>query len=284
MVASCTFPRRGKRSSDRLAAPLPPLPDKALEEAMAGDDLGLHFQPQFDVRSGAVIGVEALARWPGVASPEELFARADCASLSERLSRTMQRKALQAAGRWTGDLASLKLSVNVLAEDLARPGYECWLLDEITAAKVDPQRITAEIIESSLVADPIAAAGRLARLRAAGVRIAVDDFGTGYASLAYLTTLPLDLIKIDRALIRDVVGGTRDRIVVRALIAMARELGLQVLVEGVEDPAQLALLQDWGCDYYQGFLGAQALDEEALARFVSAARSGPSAPPAKDRA
>jgi len=283
-MVSCTSSRRGMRASDRLSVPPPPSADWALERAIAGDELSIKFQPQFDVRTGKVIGVEALARWPGVASPEEMFARAGCASLSERLSRTMQRKALQAAGGWQGELQNLRLSINVLAEDLVRPGYECWLLDEIAAAKLDPQRITAEIIESSLVADPIAAAGRLARLRAAGVRIAVDDFGTGYASLAYLTTLPLDLIKIDRVLISDLVGGTRDRIVVRALIAMSRELGLQVLVEGVEDPAQLALLQEWGCDYYQGFLGAQALDEAALTRFVTASRSEPQAPPTTGRA
>jgi EAL domain-containing protein (putative c-di-GMP-specific phosphodiesterase class I) len=102
----------------------------------------------------------------------------------------------------------------------------------------------------------VAAAARLACLRAAGVRIAVDDFGTGYASLAWLTTLPLDMIKIDRGLIIDLVGGRRAQIVVKALIALARELDLQVLVEGVEDPDQLALLKSWNCDYYQGFLGA----------------------------
>lgn len=258
--------------------------DLDLQRAIVADELGLAFQPQFDVATGAVVGVEALARWPDVATPEELFARAAAARLSERLSRTMQRKALQAASRWQGALGALRVSINVLAEDLVRPGYERWLLDEIVAAGLDPQRVTAEIIESSLVADPIAVAGRLARLRAAGVRIAVDDFGTGYASLAYLTTLPLDLIKIDRGLISDVVGGSRDRIVVRALIALARELGLQVLVEGVEDPAQLALLQEWGCDYYQGFLGAQALDEAALAQFVSAAGTALPAPAATGRA
>jgi EAL domain-containing protein (putative c-di-GMP-specific phosphodiesterase class I) len=85
--------------------------------------------------------------------------------------------------------------------------------------------------------------------------------------------LPLDHIKIDRGLIIDMVGGSRDRIVVRALIALARELDLQVVVEGVEDPAQLALLQQWGCDYYQGFLGAEALDDAELERFVSADRT-----------
>ena len=124
-----------------------------------------------------------------------------------------------------------------------------------------------EITESALLADQPAVAARLARLREAGVSIAVDDFGTGYASLAYLTTLPLDTIKIDRGLIADIVGGERDRIVVKAMIRLARELGLKVVVEGVESTAQLALLAEWGCDLYQGFLGAGALDEEELSAF-----------------
>ncbi len=113
-------------------------------------------------------------------------------------------------------------------------------------------------------------AERLARLRSAGVRVAVDDFGTGYASLAYLTSLPLDILKIDRGLIADIVGGARDRIVVKAMIALARELDLKVVVEGVESTGQLTLLADWGCDLYQGFLGAGPLDEVELARFVAA--------------
>jgi EAL domain-containing protein (putative c-di-GMP-specific phosphodiesterase class I) len=110
-------------------------------------------------------------------------------------------------------------------------------------------------------------------LREAGLRIAVDDFGTGYASLAYLTTLPLDMIKIDRGLISDLVGGERDRIVVKALIHLARELDLNVVVEGVETAAQLALIAEWGCDLYQGFLGAGALTYEELTRFVAAANA-----------
>jgi EAL domain-containing protein (putative c-di-GMP-specific phosphodiesterase class I) len=105
------------------------------------------------------------------------------------------------------------------------------------------------------------------------VRIAVDDFGTGYANLAYLTSLPLDAIKIDRAMVANLVGENRDRIVVKAMISLARELGLEVVVEGVESLGQLELLADWGCDLYQGFLGAGALDEAELARFVSASRT-----------
>ena len=169
---------------------------------------------------------------------------------------------------WEGPLRGLKLSLNLLPQEISRPGYDQWLLDEIGAVGIDPSRITVEITESALLVGQEAAAERLTRLRDAGVSIAIDDFGTGYASLAYLTTLPLDMIKIDRGLITDLVGGSRDRIVVKAMIRLARELDLKVVVEGVESAGQLALLAEWGCDLYQGFLGAGALTQEELTRFV----------------
>jgi EAL domain-containing protein (putative c-di-GMP-specific phosphodiesterase class I) len=130
-----------------------------------------------------------------------------------------------------------------------------------------------EITESALLVDQEAVAERLTRLREAGLHIAVDDFGTGYASLAYLTSLPLDAIKIDRGLVADIVGGERDRIVVKAMIHLARELDLKVVVEGVETTGQLALLAEWGCDLYQGFLGAGPLTHEELSRFTAAANA-----------
>lgn len=264
----------GKRASDLLGpAPAKPRRDRALEVAIARNRIGVHFQPQIELASGHVSGVEALARWDGAKSPEELFARAAATGQSERLSRLIQRKALRMVGKWTGPLAELRLSINLLAEDLTRPGYERWLLDEITAAGLKPERLTAEITENGLLADQPAVAARLAMLRAAGVHIAVDDFGTGYCSLAYLTSLPLDTLKIDRGLIADIVGGSRDRIVVKAMIRLARELGLSVIVEGVESTPQLTLLAEWGCDLYQGFLGAGALDEDALARFVASTQA-----------
>ncbi len=261
----------GQRASDREdAAPAIPKRDRVLEAVIAHQHVSLLFQPQIDPANGDVIGVEALARWDGAATPEELFQRAAASGLAERLSRLVQRKALRLAAIWEGPLKSLDLSINLLPQDLARPGYDQWLLDEIDTAGIDPRRITVEITESALLSDSDSIAERLARLRAAGIRVAVDDFGTGYASLAYLTSLPLDTLKIDRGLIADIVGGTRDRIVVKAMIALARELGLTVVVEGVESTAQLALLADWGCDLYQGFLGAGPLDEIELARFVAA--------------
>src|SRR6185369_3448394 len=208
-----------------------------------------------------------------IADGQLLFARASASGLEERLSRLVQRKALRGAAVWEGPLRGLGLSINILPADISREGYETWLLDEIRAAGIDPKRITAEITESVLLVDQEAVAERLAVLREAGLRIAVDDFGTGYASLAYLTTLPLDMIKIDRGLISDLVGGERDRIVVKALIHLARELDLNVVVEGVETAAQLALIAECGCDLYQGFLGAGALTYEELTRFVAAANA-----------
>lgn len=261
----------GKRASDR-GVPAPALTprDHALEEAIRRDRIELRFQPQIEPASGRIIGVEALARWAEVNSAEELFARAEAAGLAERLSRHIQRKALQKFSAWTGPLARLRLSINLIPRDLDRPGYEQWLLEEVARAGLRPEQVTAELVESSLVNDSLEAAGRLARLRAAGIRIAIDDFGTGYSSLAYLASLPLDTIKIDRAMIADIVGGSRARIIVKAMIRLARELGLQVIVEGVENLAQLRLLEEWGCDLYQGFLGAAPLDEAELARFVAA--------------
>ncbi len=262
----------GKRASDRrVSAPALNRRDRRLEQAIRRDRIELRFQPQIEPASGRIAAVEALARWDEVESPEVLFARADAAGLSERLSRAIQRKALRTFAAWRGPLAGLRMSINLLPRDLDRPGYEQWLLAEINAAGLRPDQITAEIVESSLMEDRLEVAGRLSRLRAAGIRIAIDDFGTGYSSLAYLASLPLDTIKIDRAMIADIVGGSRDRIIVKAMIRLARELGLKVIVEGVENPAQLHLLEEWGCDLYQGFLGAGALDEAELARFVAAA-------------
>ena len=257
-----------KRGSERPRRIAVPARDKRLEAALAADEIEMRFQPQIDPTCGRVLGVEALARWSEAANPEALFARALAAGLGERLSRTIQRKALRLAGEWSGALGEVGLSLNIMPQDLDREGFDAWFLDEIALAGLDPRRITAEIIESASLLDRPAVARRLDALRAQGVRIAVDDFGTGYANLLYLTSLPLDAIKIDRAMVADLVGRERDRIVVKAMIKMAHELGLKVVVEGVESVAQLELIADWGVDLYQGFLGAGALDVAELARFV----------------
>jgi EAL domain-containing protein (putative c-di-GMP-specific phosphodiesterase class I) len=263
--------KRGRRASDVGAvAPAEPVRDPVLEAIIAHEQIQVLFQPLIDPLTSRVAGAEALARSTAAAGAEMLFNRAAASGLAERLSRLVQRKALRAAGVWEGPLKNLNLSINLLPADISRDGYDSWLIEEAQAAGIDPRRLTLEITESALLVGQEGVAERLSRLREAGFSIAVDDFGTGYASLAYLTSLPLDVIKIDRGLITDLAGGERDRIVVKALIHLARELGLKVVVEGVESTAQLGLLVEWGCDLYQGFLAAGALTHEELSRFVLA--------------
>lgn len=260
----------GRRASDVGATPpVSPTRDMLLEAAIAHEQVDLVFQPIIEAGSGLITGAEALARCAIARDAETLFARAASAALGERLSRLVQRKALRCAAVWEGPLKGLRISINLLPADISREGYERWLLDEIHAAGIDPARITLEITESALLADRESVARRLATLRDAGLMIAVDDFGTGYASLAYLTSLPLDMLKIDRGLIADVVGDGRAQIVVKALISLARELGLIVVVEGVETRPQLTLLRKWGCDLYQGFFGSPPLTHDQLAQFAT---------------
>jgi len=264
---------RGRRASDKqVKAQATPVRDQLLESLIAHEQIEVLYQPQIEPGTGRIVGAEALARSALTQSAEGLFKRAAAAGLDERLSRLVQRKALRCAAAWEGPLKNLKLSINLLPADLSREGYEQWLLEEIETAGMDPDRLTVEITESALLVDQDAVAVRLNALRKAGISIAIDDFGTGYASLAYLTSLPLDMIKIDRGLITEIVGRERDRIVVKAMIRLARELDLLVAVEGVESTPQLALLAEWGCDLYQGFLGAGALSQEELWRFVAAAQ------------
>ena len=264
--------KRGRRGSDIGARPpVPPARDFLLEAVIAHEQVDLLFQPIIDAASGRFAGAEALVRCSMARNAEALFTRANSAALGERLSRMIQRKALRSAAVWEGPLKALSLSINLLPADISREGYDRWLLDEIKTAGIDPARITLEITESALLGDRDSVAARLAALREAGLKIAVDDFGTGYASLDYLTSLPLDMIKIDRGLIAGIVPRERDRIVVRRLISLAHELGLKVVVEGVESAEQLTLLKQWGCDLYQGFLGSAPLTHDALTRFAQAA-------------
>ena len=262
----------GRRASDQ---PQPARPaserDRSLETLIAQERIEVQYQPMIEPSSGFIIGAEALVRARIERDAERLFMRAAKARLDERLSRLVQRIALRRAAVWEGPLNGLSISLNLLPSDIRSTGYEDWLLDEIDAAGIEASRVILEITESEPLGELGTIAGRLAALRAQGIRIALDDFGTGYASLAYLMRLPLDILKIDRDLIANIATRERDRCVVSSIIDLSRSLGLTVLVEGVESTPQLAMLSQWGCDLYQGFLGAGALTEDELARFVGAA-------------
>jgi len=264
----------GRRASDTpLPAPALPTNDPLLESMIAHEQIDVLYQPVIEPATGRITGAEALARSAIADSATSLFSRAAASRLDERLSRLVQRKALRRAAAWEGPLSGLGVSINLLPREVIRDDYDSWLLEEIAIAGIAPSRVTIEITESALVTDHEAASEHLARLRDAGVTVAVDDFGSGYASFSYLTNLPIDVLKIDRGLVSAIVEREPDRLVVRTLINLAHELGLKVLVEGVESTPQLVLLSDWGCDLYQGFLGAGALTEDELARFVGAAHA-----------
>ena len=263
-----------ERNDDRRVAPAPRRrKDELLAAVIAHQQIGVAFQPQINPLTGQVSGAEALARWDRVDGPEELFARAAAAGLSESLSRLVQYKALRAAAAWEGPLRRLRISINLLPEDILQDSYVDWFLGQLNSVGIDPKRVTIEITENALLNDLEAVAERLARLRQEGIKVALDDFGTGYASLSYLGSLPLDALKIDRGLVAKICTSERDRIVVRSIFTLARDLGLTVVVEGVESTTQLVMLAEWGCDLYQGFLGAGALDEAELSRFVAVSQA-----------
>ncbi|MDB5703513.1 MAG: diguanylate cyclase [Sphingomonas bacterium] len=244
-----------------------------LRHAMDRGEIDILFQPQVSVTTGAIVGVEALARWDhktlGTIGAEMLFAAAARADLEIGLSDHIQRIVLERAAAWPAVLRGLRLSLNLTAGDIARPGFADLFLDRVDASGFPRGRLTVEIVESGLIEDLGIAAGLLAALRSAGLRVAIDDFGTGYSSLAYLKSLPLDYLKIDKKLAQDITGTVRDRVVVRGVIDMARSLGLVVIAEGVETQEQLDLLAKEGCQIYQGYLCSGAVTVAALEELLT---------------
>ena len=244
-----------------------------LRRALDQDEIEIRFQPQVSVTDGAIVGVEALARWKhplyGELGALTLFGVAEGSDYLAQLSDHVQRKAITEAASWPESLKHLRLSVNITAADIVRPGFAAQFLALVEGSGFAPERLTVEVTESGLIEDLSAAADLLAELRGGGLRVAIDDFGTGYSSLAYLKALPLDYLKIDKRLCQDIAGSVRDRIVVRSVIDMARSLGLGVIAEGVETEEQLGLLAQEGCNLYQGFLCAPPLDMAALTALVA---------------
>jgi diguanylate cyclase (GGDEF)-like protein len=245
-----------------------------LRRALDRGEIEIRFQPQVSVTGGRIVGVEALARWRhpdhGELGAETLFAIAERSDYLAVLSDHIHRRAIAEAAAWPAALAGLRVAVNITAADIVQPGFAGAFLARVADARFDPGRLTVEVTESGLIEDLQGAAALLAELRAGGLRTAIDDFGTGYSSLAYLKALPLDYLKIDRKLAQDITGSSRDQVVVRGVIEMARSLGLDVIAEGVETEAQLERLAEAGCTLYQGFLCAPPLETGALAELVAA--------------
>lgn len=239
--------------------------------AIDRDEIEIVFQPQFACVDDRLIGAEALARWNhpqlGRIGAVTLFSVAERADQVAHLSRHIARLALGQVSAWP---SGLRLSLNVTPGELVAPEYAEELLSLVAASGFRADRLTIEVTEQVLVSELGLAAESFRALHRRGVRIALDDFGAGFCNFRYLKLLPLDYLKLDRSMIDGIGSDPRDLAVLRGILAMARALGLKVIAEGIEDPAQLALVRSEGCDSYQGYIKAQPMP---AGDFLTLARS-----------
>jgi EAL domain-containing protein (putative c-di-GMP-specific phosphodiesterase class I)/GGDEF domain-containing protein len=244
-----------------------------LHRAILNGDIAVLFQPQMAFANDQIIGVEALVRWEhpehGLLPAETLLGTAATAELAIRLGRHIRARAMEAAARWTGPAARLRLSVNVTAADLADPGFAEALEAARLAAGLPHNRLTVEVTEGAFINDIHGAVALLAALRGHGIKVALDDFGTGYSSLAWMARLPIDIIKLDQSFTLGLTGTPRERVVVESMVRLSKQLGLTVIAEGVEDDLQLEATRLAGCDGVQGYRVAAAMSETALEAFCT---------------
>ncbi len=244
-----------------------------LRRAIECDELVLHYQPKVSLDTGVVTGVEALVRWQhptrGLLAPDEFVPLAERTGAVADLTRWVVDRALAQCAEWRSAGIDLPVAVNIAAAnivDVTLPEAIGRLLEH---HGVPGDRLECEISEHTVMADPVRAADVLGGLRALGARLSLDDFGTGHSSLAYLKRLPLDEVKIDRSFVAGMTDDENDAVIVRSTIDLARNLGLQVVAEGVETLEIMDALAELRCDTAQGFyisrpVPAAELDLQAL--------------------
>jgi diguanylate cyclase (GGDEF)-like protein/PAS domain S-box-containing protein len=229
-----------------------------LQRALRQDELVLHYQPTIDLTTGAIAGFEALVRWEhptrGFMPPALFIPMAEETGLIVPLGSWVLRSACRAAAGLQRGPQRPTMAVNVAAQQLSQPGFIDEVVSALAASGLAADRLTLEITESVVLKDLELMASRLLTLRELGVRIAIDDFGTGYNSLAYLSQLPLDILKVDKSFIDRVTSDEQDASVTRAILTMSASMNLTTVAEGVEDLAQAAWLTDTECTYGQGYL------------------------------
>jgi EAL domain-containing protein (putative c-di-GMP-specific phosphodiesterase class I) len=241
----------------RLAAPNGIARD--LVRALRHGELSLVYQPQVD-RDGQVVGAEALLRWrhpvKGPIPPSTFVPAAEDVGLMPILGAFVLEQACTTLSRWQADpkLCRLTLSVNVSASQFNEADFETTLRDLIARHRIDPTRLRLELTESVLIAGLEPVAEKMAALKSLGLTFSLDDFGTGFSSLAYLRRLPVSELKIDRSFVTAAAENDRDAALVRSIRAIATDLGLETVAEGVETRAQLAFLETTGCRFFQGYL------------------------------
>jgi len=250
--------------------------------ALAEEELFLLYQPMFDLRSGSITGAEALLRWRhqsrGVMSPDAFIPFAEETGLIVPIGRWVLRAACAQAAAWRAAGHPITVSVNLSARQFDDPELAADIRSALDEHHLDPCALTLEIAERTLMRDVAFSARRLTGLKEIGVRTAIDDVGSGDCSLSYLGRLPIDALKIDRALISGNTGH-ESHLVVRMIVRIGRSLGIQTYAEAIEDREQLAWLRGERCDAGQGYLFARPLEPAELAGMLAAERraSGPHA-------
>ncbi len=232
-----------------------------LREAVQHKTFTLDYQPRFDLQTRTVTSVEALIRWRhperGAVAPGDFISLAEETGLILPIGEQVLAMAIRQAKSWQEVGSTWHVAVNVSAKQLAHPNFVESVQNGLGRYALDPHRLEIEITESAVMQDVDAAITKLDALRKIGVRVALDDFGTAYSSLTQLRRLPLDILKIDQAFVRDLTGAALDEVrgteIVQTVIALGRSLGLTVVAEGVETQAQLELLQTLGCHEVQGY-------------------------------
>lgn len=239
-----------------------------LRRALDGDELLIHVQPQICLSSGELIGVEALVRWEhperGLVFPDDFLPVAEHTGLIMPLTGRVLELAVRQARRWIDAGTPTPISVNLSARNLLDDELAAGVAQLLHRHAVPADLLVLEVTESAIMSEPARATEVLRELTASGLRIAIDDFGVGFTSLAQLRDLPLYELKIDRSFVMTMAEDRSNDVIVRSMLDLGHNLGLRTVAEGVENPATMALLRAYGCDIVQGYHLARPLPVEAF--------------------
>jgi diguanylate cyclase (GGDEF)-like protein len=247
----------------------------ALRRAVEKGEFQLAYQPQLCLRSGAIIGVEALLRWNsptrGLLSPYHFITALEEFGLINEVGEWVLQTACEQVQRWHAmGLKPMRIGVNVSAHQFEDPRLIDKIRGALKATKLQPELLELELTESSLMSEPAQAGALLREIRDVGVQIAIDDFGTGYSSLTYLHEFPLNALKIDKSFVQSVESNDRGGPISNMIIGLGQNLGLEVIAEGVETEGQLDYMRNLGCDIAQGYLYARPETPEKLSPWLAA--------------
>ncbi|WP_413161062.1 EAL domain-containing protein [Capilliphycus salinus ALCB114379] len=244
-----------------------------LRRALEQNEFQLYYQPKVDLKTGQIIGAEALIRWidskRGFVSPGVFIPLAEEIGLIEAIGEWVLRTACKQTKAWHRlGLKEMQIAVNLSGRQFNLPDIRQRVLEVLLSEGLPPSCLELELTESFLIEHEDSSIQKLNRLKALGLQIAIDDFGTGYSSLSYLQQFPFDVLKLDRCFIQDINQNQKNQVIVEAVIKMAHELNLQVVAEGVETQAELELLRQYQCDIIQGYLLSRPLPPQDFQNLV----------------